>query len=83
MPLTAPGRLTPWCEATLPPVSTSQRTPLAHDLEGAQPDPAVREEDRIAGLDGVGQPVEGDGQPTLVAQALVGRQLDLAAPVHA
>ena len=45
----APGRLMPWCEATGPPASTSQRASSASALEDAQPDAPVGEVDDVAG----------------------------------
>ena len=47
----APGRLTPWWEATAPPASTSQRTSSSVDSTRPQADPPVGEVDRVARRD--------------------------------
>ena len=51
-----PGRLMPLWLLTLPPTSTSVLHVLAVDLGHPQPDLAVVDEDRVAGVDVAGQP---------------------------
>ena len=59
----APGRLSPWWEATAPPTSTAQRTSSSPRPEHAQADPAVGEVDLSPPSEtAVGQAVPGDRQ---------------------
>ena len=79
-PRCCPGRLTPWWEATRPPASTMQRISSPSTSSGPQPDAAVGEVDRVALVDGVGEPVPADRQQLARAdRRVVGGQGQLAA----
>ena len=79
-----PGRFMPWCEATVPPVSTRVRTSTSSGLAHPQADRAVREVDHVVGLDRGRKPGPGDGERVAAVRRPVrGERQDLAvAQVH-
>ena len=77
-PTSAPGRLRPWCEDD-PAADLDHAADLVvAGLDHPQPDPPVGEVDEPAGADRLGEAVAGDREPLLGADAVLGREHDLA-----
>ncbi len=69
-----PGRFMPWCEATVPPVSTFVTDLRVPALAHAQPDRAVGEVDHVVGLHRGREPGPPDGDRVAAVAVAVRRQ---------
>ncbi len=74
-----PGRLTPLCEATTPPTTTSHMRAAALDLRHAEADEPVVDEEVVPGLEHGSQHVRADGEVALARAVLAGDH-DLRTP---